>query len=193
MKGINRIDRTWGKRSVLCSISTEYMNVEKDGRMKMEIEEKLVNLLIERQWKISFAESCTGGMATSRIVSVSNASKILNCSFITYSNEAKMKYVGVNKSTLEKYGAVSEEVAKEMAVGALINGDAHIGVGISGIAGPSGGSKEKSVGTVCFGIIMKEKVYSYTKHFANQSRNEVRHSSVQFILHKLVELLESRK
>lgn len=155
----------------------------------MEIEEKLVNLLIQKQWKISFAESCTGGMATSRIVNVPGASKVLNCSFVTYSNEAKMKFVGVKESTLEKFGAVSQEVAKEMALGALKNGNANIGAGISGIAGPTGGSEEKPVGTVCFGIAVNGTVYSYTKHFSDQSRNEVRHSSVDFILHKLVELI----
>ena len=155
----------------------------------MNIEDKLVNLLINKGYHIAFAESCTGGLAAARIVNVANASNVLNCSFITYSNEAKMNLVNVNPDTLGQYGAVSEDVAGEMASGVAKVAKAEIGVGISGIAGPSGGSKEKPIGMVCFGIQINNINYTFTECFQNQSRNEVRHSSVEFILNKLVELL----
>lgn len=142
-----------------------------------------------KEYHISFAESCTGGMVCAQIVNVPNASKVLNSSFITYSNEAKMKWVHVDPDTLEKFGAVSEEVAKEMAIGAAKVSDSDIGVGITGIAGPAGGTKQKPVGMVCFGFKIKDNLYTYTKHFSDQSRNEVRKSSVDFVIKKLLELI----
>ena len=81
----------------------------------MNVEDKLVNILINKGYHIAFAESCTGGLAVARIVNVANASKVLNCSFITYSNDAKINLVNVNPDTLDQYGAVSEEVVREMA------------------------------------------------------------------------------
>lgn len=155
----------------------------------MTIEEKLVNLLITKEYHISFAESCTGGMACAQIVNVPNASKVLNSSFITYSNEAKIKWVHVHPDTLEKFGAVSEEVAKEMAIGTAEVSDSDIGVGITGIAGPAGGTKQKPVGMVCFGFKIKDNLYTYTEHFSDQSRTEVRKSSVDFVIKRLLELI----
>ena len=102
----------------------------------MNIEDKLVNILINKGYHIAFAESCTGGLAVARIVNVANASKVLNCSFITYSNDAKINLVNVNPDTLDRYGAVSEEIVREMASGVAKVAKAEIGVGISGIAGP---------------------------------------------------------
>lgn len=155
----------------------------------MELEEKLVNLLIKKGHHISFAESCTGGKVCAQVVNVPNASKVLNCSFITYSNESKIKFLNVNPVTIENYGAVSEEVAREMASGAAKTANSEIGVGITGIAGPLGGSETKPVGMVCFGIQINDRIYSYTEHFKNKSRNNVRNSSVEFVLKKLIELL----
>ncbi|NSL53235.1 CinA family protein [Calidifontibacillus erzurumensis] len=155
----------------------------------MVIEEKVVDYLIQKGYHIAFAESCTGGLASARIVNVPNASKVLNSSFVTYSNEAKMKFLGVKRESLEKYGAVSEQVAKEMACGVSKVADAEIGIGISGIAGPSGGTKEKPVGMVCFGIKVNQTCYTYTQYFLNKSRNEVRKESVDFVLTKLLELI----
>jgi PncC family amidohydrolase len=154
------------------------------------MEEKLVNLLMNKGYHISFAESCTGGKACSQVVNVPNASKVLNCSFITYSNESKIQFLHMNPKTLEVYGAVSEEVAKEMAFGAAKSAKAEIGVGITGIAGPMGGTDKKPVGTVCFGIQILDKSYTYTEYFKDKVRNDVRDSSVDFILKKLLELLE---
>lgn len=155
----------------------------------MNVEDKLVNLLINKGYHIAFAESCTGGLAAARIVNVANASKVLNSSFITYSNDAKINLVNVNPDTLDRYGAVSEEIAGEMASGVAKAAKVEIGVGISGVAGPSGGSKEKPIGMVCFGIQINHTNYTFTEYFQSQSRNEIRNSSVEFLLNKLVELL----
>lgn len=129
----------------------------------MENAEKLVNLLIEKKLHITTAESCTGGMVASRIVDVANASKVFNVAYVTYANEAKEKYLNVDSKTIEKYGVVSEEVTKQMALGALKEANADISIVTSGIAGPTGGTEYKPVGMVCFGVGIKDNVYTSTK------------------------------
>jgi nicotinamide-nucleotide amidase len=156
----------------------------------MNLEENLVTLLMNKGYHISFAESCTGGKACAQVVNVPNASKVLNSSFITYSNESKIQFLHVNHKTIEEYGAVSEEVAQEMASGVAKEANAEIGVGITGIAGPAGGTEKKPVGMVCFGIQIHDMSYTYTEYFMNKSRNDVRDSSVEFVLNKLLELIE---
>lgn len=153
------------------------------------LERRVVDRLIEKKYHIIFAESCTAGMAAARLVNVPDASKVLDVSFITYANEAKMKYLGVSQESIERYGVVSEEVAKQMAKGAASSMGASVGVGISGIAGPSGGVPGKPVGTVCFGFYINGNVYSFTEYFGNPGRNYVRDESVTFVYEKLIELL----
>ena len=155
----------------------------------MDIEYKVVEKLIEKNYHITFAESCTAGLAAGRLVNVPDASKVLDVSFITYANEAKQKYVNVSSETIEAYGVVSEEVAGEMASGAAAAMDAEVGVGISGIAGPTGGTDKKPVGMVCFGFYIAGRTFTYTKQFGNIGRNEVRAASVAFCYEKLLELL----
>lgn len=155
----------------------------------MDIEYKVVEKLIEKKFHITFAESCTAGLAAARLVNVPDASKVLDVSFVTYANEAKVKYVNVKKESIESYGVVSEEVAGEMAAGAAKAMAAEVGVGISGIAGPTGGSEEKPVGMVCFGFYVDGKVETYTMQFGNIGRNEVRKASVDFCYEKLMDLL----
>ena len=147
--------------------------------------ESVVEKLIEKGWTISFAESCTGGMACARLVDVANASKVLNASFVTYANEAKETLLGVSAETLDTYGAVSEEMAKEMAIGVAAANHAQVGVGISGIAGPGGGTDEKPVGTVCFGFCIDGKTFTETKHFGNLGRQTVRQRAVDFVFETL--------
>lgn len=122
------------------------------------LEEVVVRLLQKYDLTITTAESCTGGLLTSRIVNVPGASDVLKEGFITYSNKAKKKYLDVNKMTLKKYGAVSEQTAKEMAKGAAITTDCDVALSITGIAGPDGGTEEKPVGTVYIGCYVHEKV-----------------------------------
>lgn len=155
----------------------------------MDKAKKLIDLLIEKNYTISFAESCTGGKMAAAIVDIPDASKVLNASFITYANEAKMKYASVKAETLEQYGAVSESTAKEMAVGTAEANNADVAVGISGIAGPGGGTKEKPVGTVCFGYYIAGRVYTETVQFPDVGRNKVRDMSVEHVLDFLAEKL----
>lgn len=155
----------------------------------MTKQEMLVKILIDKGFTISFAESCTGGKMAAAIVDVADASKVLNASFVTYSNEAKMKYVNVSKDTLEKFGAVSEPTAKEMAEGAAEANSADVGVGITGIAGPGGGTEEKPVGTVCFGYCIQGKTKTETIHFGALGRNVVRKNSVEHVLDVLIKSL----
>lgn len=152
--------------------------------------EKTVALLKEKKLRISFAESCTAGLAAARLVNVSGASAVFDASFVTYANEAKIKFVSVSPETLKAHGAVSEETAREMALGAAKASGADVGVGISGIAGPEGGTAEKPVGTVCFGFHTPKGTESVTMHFGNLGRENVRLAAVDFVFKHLSRLLE---
>lgn len=156
----------------------------------MKNAEKLVNLLIEKKLHITTAESCTGGMVASRIVDVANASKVFNVAYVTYANEAKEKYLNVDSKTIEKYGVVSEEVTKQMALGALKEANADISIVTSGIAGPTGGTEYKPVGMVCFGVGIKDNVYTSTKYFGNIGRNKVRSMATEYIIDFAINLIE---
>ena len=148
----------------------------------MELNEVLVNKLIEKGYKIATAESCTGGLLASKIVEVANASKVFDMSFVTYSNESKIKLLGVSENLIADYGVVSEEVALKMAYGVSKKAEAQVGVGISGIAGPTGDTPNKPIGMVCFGFYVNGQSYSVTKYFGNVGRNVVRNLSVAFAL-----------
>ena len=156
----------------------------------MNIQTKVVNALLEKGYHISLAESCTGGLATAAIVSVADASKVLDVSFVTYANEAKMRYLGVKEETIAAYGVVSEQVAHEMAEGVAKEADCQVGIGITGIAGPGGGTEAKPVGMVCFGINVNGMVRTYTKQFGDIGRNEVRNASGDFVLRTLYEIIQ---
>ena len=151
--------------------------------------EQLVNILIEKNYKIASAESLTGGLFASEIVSVANASKVLDASIVTYSNESKEKYCNVSHETLANFGAVSEETAGEMAIGIAKECDSNIGVSFSGIAGPTGATPNKPVGTVCFGFYINGALITITKHF-DGNRTEVRTASVNFAIEYLINLLK---
>lgn len=155
----------------------------------MALEEQVVEKLIEKNYKISFAESCTGGLCCGTIVNVTNASKVLDMSFVTYANEAKIKLLGVKADTILANGVVSEEVAYEMAQGVARTAGSEVGVGITGVAGPGGGTPKKPVGMVCFGFCINGETTVFTKQFGEIGRNQVRKSSVEFVLGTLLELL----
>ena len=157
--------------------------------MVLSLEEQLVNKLIEKGWHIACAESCTGGLVAAHIVNVANASKVLNVSFVTYANEAKMKYLGVSPKTITAYGVVSEEVVFEMAAGVAKESDSEVGIAISGIAGPGGGTDKKPVGMVCFGFYVNGKITTKTMQFGNPGRNEVRNLSTEFALKTALKLI----
>ncbi len=133
---------------------------------------------------IAGAESCTGGLITAVLTSVSGSSAWVDRGFVTYSNEAKMEMLGVNPATIEAHGAVSEATAREMALGALKHSRATISYSVTGVAGPNGGTANKPVGMVCFGFATVAGVTSVTRHFAGD-RSAVRGQSVNFVLGEL--------
>lgn len=150
---------------------------------------KVIDKLIEKNWTISFAESCTGGLLAATFVEVPNASKVFNESFVTYSDESKINRLGVNKETIKKHTVYSKEVADEMAINVAKTTNSNVGIGISGIAGPSGGTIDNPVGTVYISIVVNNKLYSYKEYYEKQTRNEVRNSTVEFVINKLDELI----
>ena len=154
-----------------------------------KIEDKVYEKLKNKGYKVATAESCTGGLLAGKLINVSGASDIIDMSFVTYSNDAKCKLVNVDAKTIEKYNVVSEEVAKEMAIGAKNKAGCEVGLSTTGIAGPNGGDEERPVGTICFGIAINDDVYTYRYVFKNISRQHIRKEGVNFILEKLNELL----
>ena len=129
-------------------------------------------------------------MCCGTIVNVANASKVLDVSFVTYANEAKIEFLGVKADTILSNGVVSEEVAYEMAQGVANVAKSEVGVGVTGVAGPGGGTAKKPVGMVCFGFYVNGKTSTYTCRFGEIGRNQVRKSSVEFVMTKLLELLD---
>lgn len=148
------------------------------------LEDVVVNLLIQNNLTVSTAESCTGGLISSRLINVSGASKVFNEGFITYSNEAKAKYLSVPEEILKTYGAVSKETAYEMAKGVMKTTSSDTSIVITGIAGPTGGTKEKPVGLIYVGIGFKEDISVFECNFYG-NRNKIRDNSVIFALNKL--------
>ncbi|MBQ1193391.1 MAG: CinA family protein [Lachnospiraceae bacterium] len=148
------------KNEFLCNEEINYR--EENDKIRLQIEQlavKLVDRLIKDELFIATAESCTGGMVASSIVDVPNASSCFNEGVISYSNEAKMKYLGVADVTLEKYGAVSKETVKEMADGIRRQSGCDISIVTSGVAGPTGGTEDKPVGLVYIACAFKEKIF----------------------------------
>lgn len=151
--------------------------------------EIVVKKLIDKGYHISFAESCTGGLCCGRLVDVANASSVLDMSLVTYANEAKIDLLGVDEATICTYGVVSPQVASQMAKGVAERANSQVGVGITGVAGPTGGTDKKPVGMVCFGIAINGDVSTYTMQFGNIGRNAVRAKSVEFVFDTLKDLL----
>mgnify|MGYP001188153285 FL=1 len=138
------------------------------------------------------AESCTGGMLSSAITEIPGSSTIFECGFVTYSNISKVKLLGVNENTLYYHGAVSEEVAGEMAIGALNNSQASLAISITGIAGP-GGSVKKPEGMVCFSIAIKNEIkLTETKNWGPLGRDRLRQTATQHGLQLLRRTLSTK-
>ncbi len=139
---------------------------------------KTVNALRERKMTIATAESCTGGLVSAKITSVSGSSEVISFSMVTYSNEAKIQKLGVKKETVEQFGAVSEQTAKEMAERIKLLAAADVGVGVTGVAGPSQ-SEGKPVGLVFVGIAFKDKTVVEKLNLKNLTRDEIREESAE--------------
>ena len=156
----------------------------------MSLEEKIVKELQNKGYTITTAESCTGGLLAGRILNVSGASAVYNEGHITYSNEAKERLLGVSHDTLERYGAVSEQTAAEMALGAARVASANVGLSTTGIAGPSGGTPEKPVGLVYVGCCINGDVTVKECRFSG-NREENRNAAVEAVLELLIDELET--
>lgn len=150
---------------------------------------QIVDKLIELGYKISFAESCTGGLLAATFVEVPNASKVFNESFVTYSDESKIIRLGVDKNIINEHSVYSKEVSDQMAEKVAVLTNSNVGVGISGIAGPTGGSETNPVGTVYMSIYINGKIYSYKEWFKDKERNQVRNLVIDYIINKLSNLL----
>lgn len=150
--------------------------------------ELLIRQLKKKSLKIATAESCTAGMLAAQLTEFSGSSSWFDRGFVTYSNQAKQDMLGVLSTTLQKFGAVSEQVALEMATGALMRSEADVTVAITGIAGPTGGSLEKPVGMVCFALASKDLPCTlFTKYFSIHNRERIRSSACRFAVKKLLE------
>lgn len=143
-----------------------------------------------RGFTLALAESCTGGMVAQYITSVAGSSAWFDRGFITYSNVAKVEILDVSKQTLKQFGAVSEQTAAEMALGALKHSHAHIAGSITGIAGPDGGTPEKPVGMVCFAWAGRDySIKTATQNFKG-SRDNIRQQATNFLIASLLTMLK---
>ena len=147
--------------------------------------EKVGTLLLEKGLTISTAESCTGGWVGKEFTGIPGSSKWYGTGFITYSNYAKHNLLKISKQSLKSHGAVSKKIVEEMAEGVKKISKSDLSIAISGIAGPSGGTKEKPVGTVCFAYSDEASTRSYEKFFSG-NRDDVREASVKFILEEVL-------
>lgn len=150
----------------------------------------LSDLLIDQSFSISVAESCTGGNLSALLTSVSGSSAYFDRGYITYSNQAKIDMLGVDALTLEQFGAVSEQTALQMVKGLVKNSNSNIGVSVTGVAGPTGGTKDKPVGMVCFGFCVQGKCFSIVQNFKGD-RATVVASSIDFVVQTLVNELSA--
>lgn len=153
-----------------------------------KLAEYIVETLAKKNMTIATAESCTGGMVASAVVDYPGASKVFMDGMVTYSNEAKMKFLGVKSDTLEKHGAVSHETAKEMCEGIARVSGTDVGISTTGVAGPGGGTPQKPVGTVYIGITVNKK--TVTKHLELKgTRTEIRKQTTYILLNELKNIL----
>ena len=150
----------------------------------------LVNKLIKKKLKVSFAESCTGGLLASSITSISGASKVFNLGLITYSNQAKIKFLKVNRNIIKKYGPVSHECCLAMVNNLSKISKAKINVSITGIAGPKGGTKQKPVGLVYIGIKKGNKTQINKFFFKNKKRSSIQRATVNKALNLVLRIIK---
>lgn len=150
--------------------------------------ELLAELLQRKRWMMATAESCTGGLIAGACTDLSGSSNWLERGFVTYSNEAKTEMLGVDAALIAAHGAVSEEVARAMAEGAVARSNAQVAVAVTGVAGPTGGSPEKPVGTVWFGWSVDDQVRTERRRF-DGDRAAVRTATVHYALQVLATLV----
>ena len=152
--------------------------------------QKLVKLLSKKNLKISFAESCTGGLLSSSITSISGSSKVFTIGLITYSNQAKIKLLNVNKKTILKHGAVSYETCLSMVKNLSKISKTNISVSITGVAGPKGGTKQKPVGLVYIGIKKGSKTLVKKNLFKSNKRTSIQKNAVNKALNLVLSFIK---
>ena len=152
---------------------------------------KIKKLCEDQGLKISLAESCTGGLLSSLITELPGCSSFFETSLVTYSNKSKIDFLGVKKNTISKYGAVSHQTAKAMVIGLISKTKTDIAISITGVAGPTGGTKKNPVGTVYFGIAIKNKnkVKTYKKYFSKKIRKSIQSNSAKFAINLIYECI----
>ena len=155
-----------------------------------KLSQKIVNLLRKKKFKISFAESCTGGLLSSSITSISGSSKVFTLGFVTYSNQSKINTLKVPKKTIKKYGAVSYETCLSMVKNLNKISKTNISVSITGVAGPNGGTKQKPVGLVYIGIKKNKKTLIKKYLFKNKKRIAIQRSAVNKALNLILNFLK---
>ncbi|HSV47891.1 MAG TPA: CinA family protein [Ramlibacter sp.] len=160
-----------------------------DARTPAQLCERLAALLTGKGWMLASAESCTGGLIAAACTDRAGSSDWFERGFVSYSNAAKTELLGVDPALIAAHGAVSEVVARAMAFGAVRHSQARVGMAVTGIAGPGGGSQDKPVGSVWFGFCIDGRLASELRVFAGD-RQAVRAATVQHALARLVELLE---
>lgn len=149
---------------------------------------QVADLLLKKGWLLATAESCTGGLISAACTDLAGSSNWFERGFVTYSNEAKTDMLSVDAALIAAHGAVSEEVARAMAAGAVARSRARVAVAVTGVAGPTGGSRAKPVGTVWFGFMVDGQPSSELQRFGGD-RAAVRAATVQHALQRLVQLL----
>jgi nicotinamide-nucleotide amidase len=168
----------------------QYLNLWTDVTTlsSVELVERLASQLQAKGWLLASAESCTGGLIAAACTDLAGSSLWFERGFVTYSNQAKTDMLGVDTALIAAQGAVSEAVARAMAQGALLHSRAQVALAVTGIAGPSGGSPAKPVGTVCFSYALPGQLVSEQLHFTGD-RHSVRAASVEHALQRLLALL----
>ena len=151
----------------------------------------VADLILKNQWKLATAESCTGGSIAAACTDLAGSSAWFERGFVTYSNESKTELLGVDSALITQWGAVSREVVHAMAQGALAHSRAHVAVAVTGVAGPTGGSADKPVGTVWFAWATPEGTTTQVMHFTGD-RAEVRRATVRHALQGLVQRIPPR-
>tara|TARA_B100001029_G_scaffold161542_1_gene150344 strand:+ start:333 stop:806 length:474 start_codon:yes stop_codon:yes gene_type:complete len=154
------------------------------------LSQKIVKLLSKKNIKISFAESCSGGLLSSFITSISGSSKVFTLGLVTYSNQAKIQILKVNKKIIRKYGAVSHECCLAMVKNLSKISKANINVSITGIAGPKGGTKEKPVGLVYIGIKIGNKTIITKNLFKSRNRISIQKATVKKALNLILRFIK---
>jgi len=158
--------------------------------MNSNLLNEVFSILNEKKLTIATAESCTGGLIAHTLTNISGSSEYFDRGIVSYSNRAKMELLGVSEESLRKYGAVSEEVAKEMAEGVRTRSGVDIGISTTGIAGPTGGSKDKPVGLVYVAVSTKDKTV-VRKFLFKGDRLQIKESSCEVALSMLLDILKS--